>query len=547
MLRISRSLRPWSLVGRNSSMSITFNSLVNSLRAMGNVAFVATLVWITYAILGTQLFGSQLYACTTPGGLYGDQTFSGRFIQDAASCTRANFTWVNYNRNFNNVGESMLTLFGAATTDAWSDVLYMTTSVTEVGRAPLSNNKPFLALFLVSFMIVMTFFLLNVFVSILVDTFFDTKRRVEDTIRNSLIHATGDDLLAPDEQEFVEFYRRVLVFVKEPIAIPYGPDSWRHKVRRVVRSKYTDQIFFGLVVVHIAVMGSQHFEESDGYSKDLHYADLCFTLLFTGYTISQCITFGVIEFVGQSALSRIEAVNNIATLVITSLRIVFPTSLTLSALAMLRCVRLFRVFWLTTGLRMLTSTMARSAESIAATLFIVLLVFFNFACIGQQLFGRVRWVELGPFTNFANLGAALVTLLRVTTFDNWQAIMWNTAYDPPDCNPNLGNCGKPIVAPIFFFLFVFFGQWMGVNCFTAVLLQSFANAEVAERSTIQEEHVLFFQKHWKCFTGLGRTTLSFPELVAFLMELPPPLGVDVSGVLDISCEAAPSTPRCCRP
>ena len=531
-LRFTRALRAWSLVGRSPRMVIIFQSLVSSLWSIGSVAFIALLVWVMFSIGGAQLFGGQLYACTSVD--WGDQTYTGAGIYNKSTCLAQNYTWQNWRRDFDNVGDAMLTLFGVATTDEWMDVLFMTSSVSGVPDiAPSGNNRPIYVLFLMIYMVVMNFFLLNVFVSVLVDSFFETKKSVEKELRESLTSGkAADKIMSEVERRFFDFYQRVLVYVKPPIDTPYEDDSWRHRVRRVVRSAFFDNAVFIVAGAHIIVEATAFASEPPLYLPTLIYVDFAATIAFCVVTVLRIITYGLLGFLRQSWVTWVEIVVNVITLTATIGRLVFPNSWIFELMSLFRIFRLTRVFSATTGLRLLVHTLRQSAANFLAVLFVVFLIFYLFATLGMMLFGRVSWrnnaTGIDDMANFSRIDLALGTLLRVATFDNWQRIMWDAQMTqgsrgdsgPIPCDENIGDCGRsPYVTVPFFFVFIFLGQWIGINCFTAVLLESFSSAETMERMAVKEVDVLNFRRLWKKVSGGRGKTMTTQQLSTFLVRL----------------------------
>lgn len=107
------------------------------------------------------------------------------------------------------------------------------------------------------------------------------------------------------------------------------------------------------------------------------------------------------------------------------------------------------------------------------------LLFFIFAALGVELFGRLECSEenpcqgLGEHAHFANFGMAFLTLFRVATGDNWNGIMKDTLRDDcddaADCVRNC--CVSTVIAPIFFVIFVLMAQFVLVNVVVAVLMK----------------------------------------------------------------------------
>ena len=86
--------------------------------------------------------------------------------------------WSNAEANFDNIGEAMLTLFASSTTEGWVGVMHNGVDSTNPGEGPIEDNRPYMALFFVVYIIAMHFFMINVFVGYVVMTFASEGKRV---------------------------------------------------------------------------------------------------------------------------------------------------------------------------------------------------------------------------------------------------------------------------------------------------------------------------------------------------------------------------------
>ena len=88
---------------------------------------------------------------------------------EAVSC--ADREWENYDMNFDNLGQAMQTLFEMSTTEGWTAVMYQGVDAVGIDHGPIEYyNEPVTAYFLI-FMVIGSFFLLNLFVGIILDNF----------------------------------------------------------------------------------------------------------------------------------------------------------------------------------------------------------------------------------------------------------------------------------------------------------------------------------------------------------------------------------------
>ena len=84
---------------------------------------------------------------------------------------------------------------------------------------------------------------------------------------------------------------------------------------------------------------------------------------------------------------------------------------------------------------------------------------------------------------------AVLTLFRIATGDNWNGIMKDTLRDDcdasDDCHSNC--CVSPIMAPIFFVVFVLISQFVLVNVVVAVLMKHLDESNKKDAEPISEE------------------------------------------------------------
>lgn len=155
------------------------------------------------------------------------------------------------------------------------------------------------------------------------------------------------------------------------------------------------------------------------------------------------------------------------------------------------------------GIRALLDTVMQALPQVGNLGLLFFLLFFIFAALGVELFGRLGeyfafffftpslsisnlrifpFIEcseehpcqgLGEHAHFSNFGMAFLTLFRVATGDNWNGIMKDTLRDEcddhADCVRNC--CVSAGIAPMFFVIFVLMAQFVLVNVVVAVLMK----------------------------------------------------------------------------
>jgi hypothetical protein len=159
------------------------------------------------------------------------------------------------------------------------------------------------------------------------------------------------------------------------------------------------------------------------------------------------------------------------------------------ALSALRAVRIFRVFRVLRVARLLRglksmlqiiNVIQRSISSFIYLAMLLLLFVFIYALLGMQIFG-------GAFTdpevvgtiryNFDSFLNAFITGFIMLTTENWNQIMFY-AFS--------GATTQPLIA-VYFVSCIFIGNWMLLNLFLAILLDSFTQVEEEDMMTEEKK------------------------------------------------------------
>ena len=79
--------------------------------------------------------------------------------------------WEKNEFNFDNVAQAMLTLFVTMTFEGWPGILYVSIDSNEVDHGPVHNYRTYVALFYFIYIIIIAFFMVNIFVGFVIVTF----------------------------------------------------------------------------------------------------------------------------------------------------------------------------------------------------------------------------------------------------------------------------------------------------------------------------------------------------------------------------------------
>uniref|UniRef100_A0A4W5RCY4 Ion transport domain-containing protein n=1 Tax=Hucho hucho TaxID=62062 RepID=A0A4W5RCY4_9TELE len=115
VLRLLRTLRPLRVISRAPGLKLVVETLITSLKPIGNIVLICCAFFIIFGILGVQLFKGKFYYCL---GL------EVKNITNKSDCLQANYRWVHHKYNFDNLGQALMSLFVLASKDGWVNIMY---------------------------------------------------------------------------------------------------------------------------------------------------------------------------------------------------------------------------------------------------------------------------------------------------------------------------------------------------------------------------------------------------------------------------------------
>lgn len=130
--------------------------------------------------------------------------------------------WFAPPANFDHIFAALLSLFEIATMEMWPDFMYAGVDATKAGQQPVNDNSPENALYFVAFVVVGSFFVLNLFVGVAIDKFNEMQAE----------HLGQNIFLTPEQEQWVTV-QRLMAKTKPPKAATEPGHPIRAAVFRV--------------------------------------------------------------------------------------------------------------------------------------------------------------------------------------------------------------------------------------------------------------------------------------------------------------------------
>lgn len=162
VFRLLRSLRPLRVINRAPGLKLVVQTLLSSLRPIGNIVLICCTFFIIFGILGVQLFKGSFYHCV-------GENLTGVVTKN--DCDSRKYDWENQKYNFDDLGQALMSLFVLSSRDGWVNIMYNGLDAVGLDQQPIVNYSEWRLLYFISFILLVGFFVLNMFVGVVVENF----------------------------------------------------------------------------------------------------------------------------------------------------------------------------------------------------------------------------------------------------------------------------------------------------------------------------------------------------------------------------------------
>uniref|UniRef100_A0A8C0VMB6 Calcium voltage-gated channel subunit alpha1 H n=1 Tax=Cyanistes caeruleus TaxID=156563 RepID=A0A8C0VMB6_CYACU len=467
VLRLLRTLRPLRVISRAPGLKLVVETLISSLRPIGNIVLICCAFFIIFGILGVQLFKGKFYYCDGPDV---------KNITTKADCTNAHYKWVRRKYNFDNLGQALMSLFVLSSKDGWVNIMYDGLDAVGIDQQPIQNHNPWMLLYFISFLLIVSFFVLNMFVGVVVENFHKCRQ-----------HQEAEEARRREEKRLRRLEKKRRKAQRRPYYADYSPA--RRSIHSLCTSHYLDLFITFIIGVNVITMSMEHYNQPKSLDEALKYCNYVFTIVFVFEALLKLVAFGFRRFFKDRWNQLDLAIVLLSIVGITLEEIEMNAALPINP----TIIRIMRVLRIARGVSCSQGNPWDVCPSRNLGLLFMLL-FFIYAALGVELFGKLDCSEENPceglsrHATFTNFGMAFLTLFRVSTGDNWNGIMKDTLRE---CTREDKHCLSylPVISPVYFVTFVLIAQFVLVNVVVAVLMKHLeeSNKEAKEDAEMDAE------------------------------------------------------------
>uniref|UniRef100_A0A4X2LA55 Voltage-dependent T-type calcium channel subunit alpha-1H n=1 Tax=Vombatus ursinus TaxID=29139 RepID=A0A4X2LA55_VOMUR len=468
VLRLLRTLRPLRVISRAPGLKLVVETLISSLRPIGNIVLICCAFFIIFGILGVQLFKGKFYYCDGPDT---------RNITTKDDCCAARYRWIRRKYNFDNLGQALMSLFVLSSKDGWVNIMYDGLDAVGINQQPIQNHNPWMLLYFISFLLIVSFFVLNMFVGVVVENFHKCRQ-----------HQEAEEARRREEKRLRRLEKKRRKAQRRPYYADYSPT--RRSIHSLCTSHYLDLFITFIIGINVITMSMEHYNQPKSLDEALKYCNYVFTIVFVFEAMLKLVAFGFRRFFKDRWNQLDLAIVLLSIMGITLEEIEMNAALPINPtiiriMRVLRIARVLKLLKMATGMRALLDTVVQALPQ-----------------VGPRTLSLCWWVSscfldcsednpcegLSRHATFTNFGMAFLTLFRVSTGDNWNGIMKDTLRE---CAREDKHCLSylPVISPVYFVTFVLVAQFVLVNVVVAVLMKHLeeSNKEAREDAEMDAE------------------------------------------------------------
>ncbi|KAM9258626.1 LOW QUALITY PROTEIN: voltage-dependent L-type calcium channel subunit alpha-1F [Morus bassanus] len=563
ILRVLRVLRPLRAINRAKGLKHVVQCVFVAIRTIGNIMIVTTLLQFMFACIGVQLFKGKFYSCTdeakhTPAECKG--TFLVYKDGDVAHPSVRERLWHNSDFNFDNVLAGMMALFTVSTFEGWPALLYKAIDANAEDQGPIYNYRVEISIFFIIYIIVIAFFMMNIFVGFVIITF---RAQGENEYRNCE--------LDKNQRQCVEYALKA-----QPLRRYIPKNRTQYRVWAMVNSTAFEYIMFVLILLNTIALAVQHYEQSKPFNYVMDLLNMVFTGLFTVEMVLKIIAFkprvglcdggeGASHKEGRrtrrgchtrgggvarrkdpdhpphpqhyfcdawNTFDALIVVGSVVDIAVTEVNSSEDSSrISITFFRLFRVMRLVKLLSKGEGIRTLLWTFVKSFQALPYVALLIAMIFFIYAVIGMQTFGKVALqdgTQINRNNNFQTFPQAVLLLFRCATGEAWQEIML-ASLPGKRCDPESDaepgeefTCGSNF-AIVYFISFFMLCAFLIINLFVAVIMDNF-DYLTRDWSILGPHHLDEFKRVWSEYDPAARGRIKHLDVVTLLRRIQPPLG-----------------------
>ncbi|KAK3913681.1 Voltage-dependent calcium channel type D subunit alpha-1 [Frankliniella fusca] len=523
ILRVLRVLRPLRAINRAKGLKHVVQCVIVAVKTIGNIVLVTCLLQFMFAVIGVQLFKGKFFSCTDLSKTR-EEDCQGTFLVyengDVESIKVETRRWGLNDRNFHfdNVAKAMLTLFTISTFEGWPGLLYVSIDSNAEERGPIHNYRPIVATYYIIYIIIIAFFMVNIFVGFVIVTF---QNEGEQEYKNCE--------LDKNQRNCIEFALKA-----KPVRRYIPKQRLQYKIWWFVTSQPFEYTIFILIMINTITLAMKFYRQPDAYTDALDKLNMIFTAVFALEFVFKLAAFRFKNYFGDAwnVFDFIIVLGSFIDIVYSEFNPGTTNIISINFFRLFRVMRLVKLLSRGEGIRTLLWTFIKSFQALPYVALLIVMLFFIYAVIGMQVFGKIALNSDTAITrnnNFQSFPQAVLVLFRSATGEAWQDIMMDCSARPGEVKCDVDsdsdtplNCGSDLAFPYFISFYVLC-SFLIINLFVAVIMDNF-DYLTRDWSILGPHHLDEFIRLWSEYDPDAKGRIKHLDVVTLLRKISPPLG-----------------------
>ncbi|XP_004392790.1 PREDICTED: voltage-dependent L-type calcium channel subunit alpha-1S [Odobenus rosmarus divergens] len=540
ILRVLRVLRPLRAINRAKGLKHVVQCVFVAIRTIGNIVLVTTLLQFMFACIGVQLFKGKFFSCNDLSKMTEKECRGYYYVYKHGDPTQMELRprqWIHSDFHFDNVLSAMMSLFTVSTFEGWPQLLYQAIDSYKEDMGPVYNNRVEMAIFFIIYIILIAFFMMNIFVGFVIVTF---QEQGETEYKNCE--------LDKNQRQCVQYALKA-----RPLRCYIPKNPYQYQVWYVVTSSYFEYLMFALIMLNTICLGMQHYNQSEEMNHISDILNVAFTIIFTLEMVLKLMAFKARGYFGDpwNVFDFLIVIGSIIDVILSEIDTFLASSGGLYCLGggcgnvdpdesarissaffrLFRVMRLIKLLSRAEGVRTLLWTFIKSFQALPYVALLIVMLFFIYAVIGMQMFGKIAMVDgtqINRNNNFQTFPQAVLLLFRCATGEAWQEILLACSYGKL-CDPESDyapgeeyTCGTNF-AYYYFISFYMLCAFLIINLFVAVIMDNF-DYLTRDWSILGPHHLDEFKAIWAEYDPEAKGRIKHLDVVTLLRRIQPPLG-----------------------
>ncbi|KOB77464.1 Ca [Operophtera brumata] len=359
--------------------------VIVAIKTIGNIMLVTYLLQFMFAVVGVQLFKGKFFRCNDISKMTKMECQGTYLVFEKGKYIVKDRDWGRNDFHFDNVMKGMLTLFTVSTFEGWPGLLYVSIDSNAEDRGPITNFRPIVAAYYIIYIIIIAFFMVNIFVGFVIVTF---QNEGEQEYKNCE--------LDKNQRNCIEFALKA-----KPIRRYIPKHRIQYKVWWFVTSQPFEYAIFVLIMINTITLAMKYHNQSPEYSKALDLLNMLFTAVFALEFIFKLAAFRFKNYFGDAwnTFDFIIVLGSIIDIVVSQVNelknqgsgglrshVVKEHSLpSINFFRLFRVMRLVKLLSRGEGIRTLLWTFIKSFQALPYVALLILMLFFIYAVVGMQV------------------------------------------------------------------------------------------------------------------------------------------------------------------